>query len=110
MERIIYIGPDLIFKFIKNRNDPAGNFYDAIVKAGSLNLSVVVQFEMLQGQYKDKVGPVQCGICVSVCSVVGPPAPIEAMNKALHILTVNSKQAGEVCCQAFLNEFLDAEF
>lgn len=110
MERIIYVGPDLIFKFIKRRDNPAGNFYDAIVKAGGLKLSIVVQFEMLQCQYKDKVGPVQCGMGVSVCSIVGPPAPIEAMNKALHILTVNSKQAGEVCCQAFLNGFLDNEF
>ena len=110
MQRIIYIGPDLIFNFTGKRNNPDGNFYDAIVKAGGLKISVVVQFEMLQANYKDKVGPIECGMGVSICCVTGPPAPIEAMNKALHILTVNSKQAGEVCCQAFLNEFLDAEF
>lgn len=110
MDRIIYVGPDLIFKFTRKKEDPDGNFYEAIVKAGGLKISVVVQFEMLQAQYKDKVGPVQCGMGVSVCSIAGPPAPIEAVNKALHILTVNSKLAGEVCCQVFLNEFLDSEF
>lgn len=110
MERIIYIGPDLIFKFCRKREDPSGNFYDAVAKAGPVKLSVVIQFEMMQAKYKDQVGPVECGMGVAIGSVVGPPATIENMNKAVHVLTINSKQAGEVCCQAFLNGFLDNEF
>jgi hypothetical protein len=110
MERIIYVGPDLIFKFLRNTEEPTGHFYHAIIKAGSIKLCAVVQFEKLQAKYKDSLGPVECSMGISISSVAGPPASIEAMNKALHIITVNSKQAGEVCCQAFLNEFLDAEF
>lgn len=110
MKQLIYIGPDLIFNFLQRRPDAAGNFYDAIVKAAGVKLCVMVQFEMLQAQYKDTVGPVQCGMRVSVGSIVGPFAELDAINKALHCLTVNSKQAGEVCCQAFLNGFLDSDF
>jgi hypothetical protein len=47
---------------------------------------------------------------VAVCGIAGPPADLQAVNKAINVLTVNSKLAGEVCCQAFLNNYLDADF
>ncbi len=117
MDRLIYIGPDLIFRFIQKRDTQDSNYYDAIVKAGTIKFSVVVQFECLQAKYKGltdgsqvKVSPVECSMGIAICSVAGPPVSLENMNKALGILTVNSKQAAEVCCQAFLKEFLDSDF
>jgi hypothetical protein len=111
MDRMVYVGPDLIFRFTRKKEDPDGNYYEAHVKAGGLKLSVVVQFEMLQAQVKDKpAGPVECFMKVAVCGIAGPPADLQAVNKAINVLTVNSKLAGEVCCQAFLNNYLDADF
>lgn len=110
MKQLVYIGPDLIFNFLQRRPDPSANVYDAIVKVAGVKFCVVVQFEMLQAQYKDKVGPVECGMSVSFGSVAGAPVGLEALNKATHCLTLNSKMAGEICCQAFLNGFLDTEF
>jgi hypothetical protein len=109
MKQLIYIGPDLIFNFLQ-RIDKPGNVYHAIVKAAGVKLSVNIQFEQVQGQYKDKVGPVQCSMGLSVGCVAGDAVSLEKMNQAVHCLTVNSKQAAEVCCQAFLNGFLDSEF
>src|SRR5690349_13007602 len=110
MKQLIYIGPDLIFNFLQRVDNPKGNFYQAIVKAADVKLVVTVQFEMMQAQYKDKVSPVQCSMGLSIGSVAGDAVSLEKMNQAVHCLTVNSKQAAEVCCQAFLNGFLDVEF
>lgn len=109
MERLIYIGPDLIFNFLGTRVSQDTTIYDACVKAGSIKFLVVIKFEKVCTTAKEG-GPVECIMGLSISGIDGPPESPSAINKAINILTVNSKQAGEVCCQAFLNNFLDAEF
>lgn len=105
-ERILYVGPDLIFNFLKkHENEP--NAYHIIVKAGPVKFTGVASFEVLDTNPPTKA---ECGMKLGLGSVAGPLASPEDLGKALNCLTVNSKHAGEVCCQAFLNDFLDAEF
>lgn len=117
MKQLVYIGPDLIFNFLDRLDNTNGNYYHAIVKAADVKLHVTVQFELAQAIYKSitngskvKVSPTQCSMGISIGGVAGGPVGLEKMNQAVHCLTVNSKQAAEVCCQAFLNGFLDVEF
>jgi len=106
MERILYVGPDLIFNFLKrHENEP--NAYHIIVKAGPVKFCGVASFEVLDTDPPTKA---ECSMNIGLGSVAGPLVGIERLNKALNCLTVNSKQASEVCCQAFLNGFLDSEF
>lgn len=110
MKQLVYIGPDLIFNFLQRVDNPKGNYYQAIVKAKDVKLVVTVQFEQTQASYQDKKGPVQCSMGMAIGSVAGDAVSLDKMNAALDILTRNSKTAAEVCCQAFLNGFLDGGF
>ena len=107
MEKLLYIGPDLMFLFTK-KHQGNGNGYDATVKAAGVKLDVVVDFKVTAERHPG--GATECGMSVGVCNVAQAPVGIETLNKAINCLNVNSKLAGEVCCAAFLNGFLDAEF
>jgi len=107
MKKLLYIGPDLIFLFTE-KNQGNGNSYDVTVKAAGVKLDVVIDFKVTNQRHPG--GTTECHMNMVVAHVAGPPVVLEIFNKAINCLTINSKQAGEVCCAAFLNGFLDSEF
>lgn len=107
MERLLYIGPDLMFLFTE-KHQGNGNGYNVTVKAAGVKLDAVVDFKITNERHPN--GATECLMNIGVAHVAGPPVALEVLNKAINCLTVNNKQAGEVCCAAFLNGFLDSEF
>lgn len=107
MEKLLYIGPDLMFLFTK-KHQGNGSAYEVTVKAAGVKLDIVVDFKVTNERHPG--GATECLMIIGVAHVAGPPVALEVLNKAINCLTVNSKQAGEVCCAAFLNGFLDADF
>jgi hypothetical protein len=108
MERLIYIGPDLGFLFGKRREGPVENEYYGTVKTMGVKLSVYISFQCTKSTKENS--PTECYMSVKIAGVPGDAITVEALQKAMNCLMINRKIAGEVCCQAFLNEFLDAEF
>lgn len=104
MERILYIGPDLTFLFQKPHDNEV-NAYHVIIKSVEVKLCSVVTFEK-----KRKDNNLSVKMFIAIGSVAGPLVGIDQLNKAINCLTVNRETAAEVCSQAFLNGFLDAEF
>lgn len=106
MERLLYVGPDLIFSFLeRHKSEP--NAYHVIVKAGPVKLCGLVAFEVLDTDPPTKK---ECTMYLSIGSVAGPMVSINDLSKAINCLSINNKRAAEVCCQAFLNDFLDTQF
>lgn len=106
MERLLYVGPDLIFNFLQ-RHEGEENGYHVTVKAGPVKFSAVVSFKLVDTNPPTKA---ECTMCLAIGSVAGPPVGIEQLNKAINCLTVNKSAAATVCCEAFINGFLDSEF
>src|SRR3954463_6626710 len=106
MNQLIYIGPDLIFNLLKPQ-EGIENSYHVIVKAGAVKFVGVVGFIITDTNPSTNK---ECSMSLGIGAIAGPLVSPESLSKALNCLTINSKQAGEVCCQAFLNGFLDGEF
>lgn len=106
MERLLYVGPDLIFNFLK-QHESEPQTYHIIVKAGKVKFCGVASFEVLDTNPPTKA---ECGMKLGLGSVAGAMVSPEELNKALNCLMLHKNLAGEVCCQAFLNGFLDSEF
>lgn len=104
MPHIVYIGPELIFSFKKSA---LLNTYEVVIKANETQLKGMVLFERIDTNPPTKL---ECTMSIGIDSVVGNMVSPETLSKAMNCLTINSKQAGQVCCQAFLNGFLDSEF
>lgn len=105
MEKLLYIGPDLAFMFTKRKED-MDNAYYGTVRAAGVKLTAIISFKCL----KAEKGPTECQMDVALSGMAGSTVSVEAMGKAVNCLTINRQMAGEVCCQAFLNGFLDGEF
>jgi hypothetical protein len=108
MERLIYIGPDLAFLFGKRRAGPVENEFYGTAKVMGVKLSVFISFQCVKSTKENS--PTECCMSVKIAGVAGDSITVEALQRAVNCLMINRKIAGEVCCQAFLNEFLDSEF
>jgi DNA-binding transcriptional regulator YdaS (Cro superfamily) len=108
MERIIYIGPDMSFLFGKRREGPIENEFYGTVKVMGVKLSVYISFQCVKSTKENS--PTECSMLVKIAGVAGDSITVEALQRAVNCLMINRKIGGEVCCQAFLNGFLDNEF
>lgn len=105
MEKLLYIGPDLAFMFSKRKENLDNAFYGS-VKAAGVKLTAIISFTSVKAEGK----PTECQMNVGLSGMAGETVSVEAMGKAVNCLTIHRQIAGEVCCQAFLNGFLDGEF
>jgi hypothetical protein len=108
MERLIYIGQDLAFLFGKRREGPVENQYYGTAKTMGVKLSAYISFQCVKSTKENS--PTVCYMSIKIAGVAGDAITVEALQQAINCLTVNRKLAGEICCQAFLNGFLDNEF
>jgi hypothetical protein len=105
MERLLYIGPELAVMFSK-RHATVENGYYAVIRSHGTKLTAIISFACV----KAEKGPTECTMNIEISGLTGTLATVEVLSKVINCLQVNRKMAGEVCCQAFLNGFLDSDF